>query len=162
MTFVFGSLFCIFLLHQIDENVQREIINHRSLRHPNIVRFKEVLSTHLRSIFLRILVKSKKKLFRAETSIGIPPLWFVVDSDIIRTVNRLSHSLQPKKDFLDSLSLSCRFCSPPLTWLSLWSTQLEVRFLKGFAMLAASVRMRSVSLYNKSSLKKKDGLVWRM
>jgi len=31
---------CISL--QIDENVQREIINHRSLRHPNIVRFKEV------------------------------------------------------------------------------------------------------------------------
>ena len=27
---------------QIDENVQREIINHRSLRHPNIIRFKEV------------------------------------------------------------------------------------------------------------------------
>ncbi|MFQ6627058.1 hypothetical protein Gotur_005991 [Gossypium turneri] len=25
----------------IDENVQREIINHRSLRHPNIIRFKE-------------------------------------------------------------------------------------------------------------------------
>ena len=31
---------------QIDENVQREIINHRSLRHPNIVRFKEV-SVHV-------------------------------------------------------------------------------------------------------------------
>ena len=30
-------------LLQIDENVTREIINHRSLRHPNIVRFKEVL-----------------------------------------------------------------------------------------------------------------------
>lgn len=29
-------------LWQIDENVQREIINHRSLRHPNIIRFKEV------------------------------------------------------------------------------------------------------------------------
>ena len=28
---------------QIDENVQREIINHQSLRHPNIVRFKEVI-----------------------------------------------------------------------------------------------------------------------
>lgn len=27
---------------QIDENVKREIINHRSLRHPNIVRFREV------------------------------------------------------------------------------------------------------------------------
>lgn len=27
---------------QIDANVQREIINHRPLRHPNIVRFKEV------------------------------------------------------------------------------------------------------------------------
>ncbi|KAF6173088.1 hypothetical protein GIB67_000831 [Kingdonia uniflora] len=26
---------------KIDENVQREIINHRSLRHPNIVRFRE-------------------------------------------------------------------------------------------------------------------------
>ncbi|RYQ95783.1 hypothetical protein Ahy_B08g091147 isoform B [Arachis hypogaea] len=25
----------------IDENVKREVINHRSLRHPNIVRFKE-------------------------------------------------------------------------------------------------------------------------
>uniref|UniRef100_M1C5H8 non-specific serine/threonine protein kinase n=1 Tax=Solanum tuberosum TaxID=4113 RepID=M1C5H8_SOLTU len=34
---------------KIDENVAREIINHRSLRHPNIIRFKEVLltSTHL-------------------------------------------------------------------------------------------------------------------
>ncbi|XP_074358302.1 serine/threonine-protein kinase SAPK3-like [Apium graveolens] len=30
---------------KIDENVQREIINHRSLTHPNIVRFKEVLLT---------------------------------------------------------------------------------------------------------------------
>jgi serine/threonine-protein kinase SRK2 len=29
---------------QIDENVYREIINHRSLRHPNIIRFKEVSS----------------------------------------------------------------------------------------------------------------------
>ncbi|KAL3338389.1 hypothetical protein AABB24_030508 [Solanum stoloniferum] len=30
---------------KIDENVAREIINHRSLRHPNIIRFKEVLLT---------------------------------------------------------------------------------------------------------------------
>ncbi|KAK6947497.1 Protein kinase domain [Dillenia turbinata] len=30
---------------KIDEHVQREIINHRSLRHPNIIRFKEVLLT---------------------------------------------------------------------------------------------------------------------
>jgi serine/threonine-protein kinase SRK2 len=29
---------------QIDEHVQREIMNHRSLKHPNIVRFKEVRS----------------------------------------------------------------------------------------------------------------------
>ncbi|MBA0727286.1 hypothetical protein Golax_000289, partial [Gossypium laxum] len=29
----------------IDENVAREIINHRSLRHPNIIRFKEVVLT---------------------------------------------------------------------------------------------------------------------
>lgn len=29
----------------IDENARWEIINHRSLRHPNIVRFKEVLLT---------------------------------------------------------------------------------------------------------------------
>ncbi|KAL2513904.1 Serine/threonine-protein kinase SRK2B [Forsythia ovata] len=27
--------------HRIDENVAREIINHKSLRHPNIIRFKE-------------------------------------------------------------------------------------------------------------------------
>ncbi|CAN6440128.1 unnamed protein product [Victoria cruziana] len=31
--------------HRIDENVVREIINHRSLRHPNIIRFKEVVLT---------------------------------------------------------------------------------------------------------------------
>lgn len=37
---IFFFFFC-----QIDENVQREIINHRSLRHPNIVRFKEVILT---------------------------------------------------------------------------------------------------------------------
>lgn len=29
----------------IDENVKREIINHRSLRHPNIIQFKEVILT---------------------------------------------------------------------------------------------------------------------
>lgn len=28
---------------QIDEHVQREIMNHRSLKHPNIIRFKEVI-----------------------------------------------------------------------------------------------------------------------
>ncbi|KAK4337819.1 hypothetical protein RND71_042306 [Anisodus tanguticus] len=35
--------------HKIDENVSREIINHKSLRHPNIIRFKEggVNPTHL-------------------------------------------------------------------------------------------------------------------
>lgn len=27
---------------QIDEHVQREIMNHRALKHPNIIRFKEV------------------------------------------------------------------------------------------------------------------------
>ncbi|CAN7065504.1 unnamed protein product [Brassica oleracea var. botrytis] len=34
---------------KIDEHVQREIMNHRSLNHPNIIRFKEVLltATHL-------------------------------------------------------------------------------------------------------------------
>lgn len=31
--------------HKIDENVAREIINHRSLCHPNIIRFKEVVLT---------------------------------------------------------------------------------------------------------------------
>ncbi|XP_027329229.1 serine/threonine-protein kinase SAPK2-like isoform X2 [Abrus precatorius] len=30
---------------KIDENVQREIMNHRSLKHPNIIRFKEILLT---------------------------------------------------------------------------------------------------------------------
>ncbi|XP_074275029.1 serine/threonine-protein kinase SRK2A-like [Silene latifolia] len=31
--------------NKIDENVAREIINHRSLRHPNIIRFREVVLT---------------------------------------------------------------------------------------------------------------------
>ncbi|KAL6636467.1 hypothetical protein ACP70R_024039 [Stipagrostis hirtigluma subsp. patula] len=30
---------------KIDENVQREILNHRTMRHPNIIRFKEVILT---------------------------------------------------------------------------------------------------------------------
>jgi serine/threonine protein kinase len=37
---------------KIDENVQREIINHRSLRHPNIVRFKEVKFIHFSSVLV--------------------------------------------------------------------------------------------------------------
>ncbi|KAL9246888.1 hypothetical protein vseg_020369 [Gypsophila vaccaria] len=43
-----GELFAVKYMergHKIDEKVQREIINHRSLRHPNIVRFKEVFVT---------------------------------------------------------------------------------------------------------------------
>ena len=31
---------------QIDKNVERELINHRSLLHPNIIRFKEVSLHH--------------------------------------------------------------------------------------------------------------------
>ncbi|KAM1282243.1 hypothetical protein ACFX2I_022716 [Malus domestica] len=31
--------------HKIDENVAREIINHRSLRHPKIIWFREVVLT---------------------------------------------------------------------------------------------------------------------
>uniref|UniRef100_A0A0A0L2C0 non-specific serine/threonine protein kinase n=1 Tax=Cucumis sativus TaxID=3659 RepID=A0A0A0L2C0_CUCSA len=38
-------IYALFMYPQIDENVEREIINHRSLRHPNIVRFKEVILT---------------------------------------------------------------------------------------------------------------------
>ncbi|XP_038896559.1 serine/threonine-protein kinase SRK2G-like [Benincasa hispida] len=30
---------------KVDENVEREIMNHRSLRHPNVIRFKEVILT---------------------------------------------------------------------------------------------------------------------
>ncbi len=47
-------------MHQIDENVQREIINHRSLRHPNIVRFKEVIYPHEPQRHLRISVQQRR------------------------------------------------------------------------------------------------------
>ncbi|RXI09260.1 hypothetical protein DVH24_033877 [Malus domestica] len=43
-----GELFAIKFIERgqkIDEHVQREIMNHRSLKHPNIIRFKEVLLT---------------------------------------------------------------------------------------------------------------------
>ncbi|XP_070001765.1 serine/threonine-protein kinase SAPK2-like isoform X2 [Nicotiana tabacum] len=40
---LFFALF--WLSMQIDEHVQREIVNHRSLRHPNIIKFKEVFLT---------------------------------------------------------------------------------------------------------------------
>lgn len=41
---------------QIDENVQREIINHRSLRHPNIIRFKEVIISLLTDYILLLAI----------------------------------------------------------------------------------------------------------
>lgn len=41
-TFVLFITYFVYSLVQIDDNVQREIINHRSLKHPNIIRFKEV------------------------------------------------------------------------------------------------------------------------
>ncbi|KAL9377842.1 hypothetical protein Peur_029177 [Populus x canadensis] len=43
-----GDLFAVKYIERgqkIDEHVQREIMNHRSLKHPNIIRFKEVLLT---------------------------------------------------------------------------------------------------------------------
>ncbi|WVZ24898.1 hypothetical protein V8G54_003442 [Vigna mungo] len=43
-----GELYAVKFIERgfkIDEHVQREIINHRSLKHPNIIRFKEVLLT---------------------------------------------------------------------------------------------------------------------
>ncbi|KAH1237045.1 Serine/threonine-protein kinase SAPK2 [Glycine max] len=43
-----GELYAIKFIERgfkIDEHVQREIINHRSLKHPNIIRFKELLLT---------------------------------------------------------------------------------------------------------------------
>ncbi|XWS33355.1 hypothetical protein CRYUN_Cryun22dG0074800 [Craigia yunnanensis] len=43
-----GELYAVKYIERgpkIDEHVQREIINHRSLKHPNIIRFKEVLLT---------------------------------------------------------------------------------------------------------------------
>ncbi|XP_039062351.1 serine/threonine-protein kinase SAPK1-like isoform X2 [Hibiscus syriacus] len=43
-----GELFAVKYIERgpkIDEHVEREIMNHRSLKHPNIIRFKEVLST---------------------------------------------------------------------------------------------------------------------
>nr|GMC65936.1 serine/threonine-protein kinase SAPK2 [Ipomoea batatas] len=41
-----GELFAVKYIERgqkIDEHVQREIMNHRSLKHPNIIRFKEVI-----------------------------------------------------------------------------------------------------------------------
>jgi hypothetical protein len=52
---------------QIDENVRREIINHRSLRHPNIIRFKEV----------RQAAKLNENDSKFPTHSCLPPcLWF--------------------------------------------------------------------------------------
>lgn len=48
-----------FVSLQIDENVAREIINHRSLRHPNIIRFKEArLSFFLFSFFFPLTLNN--------------------------------------------------------------------------------------------------------
>lgn len=44
-------LFLVLIILQIDENVAREIINHRSLRHNNIIRFKEVSFYLLKNLF---------------------------------------------------------------------------------------------------------------
>lgn len=45
--FVCGWLTVDIYVLQIDEHVQREIMNHRSLKHPNIIRFKEVSKVNL-------------------------------------------------------------------------------------------------------------------
>ncbi|CAL9121876.1 unnamed protein product [Musa textilis] len=44
---------------KIDENVAREIINHRSLRHPNIIRFKEARTT----LIAAFLLGSRRNIF---------------------------------------------------------------------------------------------------
>ncbi len=38
-----ASIACAFCANlQIDKNVEREIVNHRTLLHPNIIKFREV------------------------------------------------------------------------------------------------------------------------
>jgi hypothetical protein len=44
---------------QIDENVAREIVNHRMLRHANIVMFKEARCKSVRSVAQRRLTRSR-------------------------------------------------------------------------------------------------------
>ncbi|KAF7851113.1 hypothetical protein BT93_L4426 [Corymbia citriodora subsp. variegata] len=53
---------------KIDENVAREIINHRSLCHPNIIRFKEVIltPTHLAIVMECWNQNTKEKWQRLE------------------------------------------------------------------------------------------------
>nr|CAN83414.1 hypothetical protein VITISV_029721 [Vitis vinifera] len=51
-----GELYAVKYIERgqkIDEHVQREIMNHRSLKHPNIVRFKESWNMLLEESFLR-------------------------------------------------------------------------------------------------------------
>lgn len=42
--------YALYLYSQIDENVEREIVNHRLLQHPNVIYFKEVISSFLLGI----------------------------------------------------------------------------------------------------------------
>ncbi|KAJ0602879.1 putative protein kinase CAMK-OST1L family [Helianthus annuus] len=60
---------------KIDENVQREIINHRLLRHPNIIRFKEVSLSFYTLITVFVPVVCQKSLFQSislKIAISVP------------------------------------------------------------------------------------------
>lgn len=61
-SFVYDSVPII--LYKIDENVAREIINHRSLRHPNIIRFKEVDESNI-SLVCNFVFRNSNCLFFA-------------------------------------------------------------------------------------------------
>lgn len=65
---------------QIDEHVHREIMNHRSLKHPHIVRFKEVPLAVL-PLFLAIFsahtywVFSPARIFCSVLRVGARKMW---------------------------------------------------------------------------------------
>ncbi|KAI3437391.1 uncharacterized protein J3R85_005372 [Psidium guajava] len=73
---------------QIDENVQREIINHRSLRHPNIVRFKEMVENFLREYaMLGDLVKMRLAYF-------FNSLYLVLATAMLWYLNTIVHFME--------------------------------------------------------------------
>lgn len=122
LSYVFVYLIFGITVFQIDANVAREIINHKQLRHPNIIRFKEVIFCFLFCGFGFCLVEF---LF-----VKIVLIW-----------ESMLHICLFFKILIGAFEF-CRWFWLQHTWQLWWSMQLGVSSLSEFVMLEGSVKMK--------------------
>lgn len=118
---------------QIDEHVQREIVNHRSLKHPNIIRFKEVQCcfTKLYNCHLRLCLVVNEKRSPRMLLIILPNSKELQNIRLLCALNTICYAIPLVLRTLPFLSFSffqCLFSSILIPLYLKWNNILSIEF----------------------------------